>query len=179
MAFRHRSNVIRNPSLRRKTSWGGTAVAGTAYVAVGTSSKGLLLSITSTSLLDLVPATIVRTRGMLAFRSDQIAQTEDQIGALGIAVVSEQARAAGAASIPGPQTDSDWDGWYFWTPLYANLELGSGTAFQPRFQTNIMVDSKAMRKLNSNDAVVVMAENNSAVHALEIAVNLRTLFKLH
>jgi len=60
--------------------------------------------------------TIVRTRGTMSVITDQAAAGEDQIGALGMIRVTDRAIAAGIASIPGPMTDGDDDGWFLWVP---------------------------------------------------------------
>ncbi len=98
------------------------------------------------------------------------------IGAIGCGIVSDQAFAAGAASIPGPWTDQDWSGWFVWMPW----------AFRFEFTTDIgrligsftqVIDSKAMRKVQPNETVVWMAESQAA--AANVANPFRMLIKHH
>ncbi len=80
-----------------------------APVLVAAATKALVVS-TAGALT--TPFTIIRTRGFVAIASDQSTADENQIGAFGLGVVTELARAAGIASIPGAQTDAVWDGWF-------------------------------------------------------------------
>ncbi len=58
--------------------------------------------------------TVRRTIGNIWVVSDQAAADEVQVGAFGCIVVTDLAAAAGAASIPGPFTDANDDGWFVW-----------------------------------------------------------------
>ncbi len=173
----NRNSLVRGP--RRKTLWTGTEVAATGYQAVAVSSKVLLANLTAASLDPFTPATLCRTRGTFSVASDQQAADEFQVGAIGIAVVSEVARATGITAIPGPQTNSDWEGWLYWHGFSYEMAFGTAVGFHANFANEIIVDCKAMRKVNTDEAVVIVAENNSATHVFRVATNLRTLFKLH
>ena len=179
MANRIVRSRFRGGAVRRKTTWSGTGVSAVGMQPVAISSKVLLTSHTGAFLEDIAPATLVRVRGQIGVESDQTAAVEQQTGALGIAVVSEQARAAGAASLPGPQTNSDWDGWLWWYGFSYRLQVLSQSGMNPNFVHEIVVDSKAMRKIGEQDALVYMAENASASHVFNVAVNTRELWKLH
>ena len=50
--------------------------------------------------LALRPFTLIRVRGIFTIASDQSAATETQVGALGVAVVSEQAASIGVTAVP-------------------------------------------------------------------------------
>ena len=182
MPFRNRSTPhgFRSGGTRRKTQWNGTAVSAVGFQSVGTSSKVIVAEITAAGFAVIgTPLTLIWTRGQFAFWSDQIAGSEDQIGAFGIAIVSEQARAAGAASVLGPQINSDWDGWLFWHAITARMEFISAVGLEPHFATVVEIDSKAMRKVEDNMGMVIVAENASASTVFDLAINIRTLFKLH
>ena len=174
----NRGSFVRGP--RRQTRWVGSTVALTQFGTIPAASKVLFGQETAAALEAIgVPLTLVRTRGQFSYKSDQQVANEEQIGAVGLAIVSETARGAGAASIPGPQTDSDWDGWFYWSPLYASFSLASAVGFAFDEAHTTVVDSKAMRKINDDEAVVFMVENNHATHGFEFALNIRSLYKMH
>jgi len=114
-----------------------------------------------------------RTRGMWIVNSDQQSTYEDGFAALGFVVVNDLAGAAGAASIPGPVTDADDDGWFVWEPMIAlvgggTTGGGAGAAFSP--VQGARFDSKAMRRIPEGFEIAVMVENASAVFSIEVAV---------
>ena len=119
-----RSFAGRSQAQRRLTEWGASADV-TTFLAIPPATKVLDQAFTEAILEDVTPGTIVRVRGVAFVRSDQTAATEDAFGAVGFAVVSEQARAAGAASLPGPITNEDSELWFLWQPLYVTLTLVS------------------------------------------------------
>ncbi len=159
--------------------WG--AGANPAAQTVAGNTKVLLQSFTAAVLEDAAPGTIVRVRGTVMINTDQSAATEAQIGAFGMAVVTEQARVAGAASLPGPVTNAAGDHWFVWTPILSNFRLGSDIGFQEssaQHSIGFDIDSKAMRKFAVNDAIVIMVENIAA-SGFSITNFFRILFKLH
>ncbi len=91
-------------------------------------------------------------------------------------LVSDQAFAAGAVSIPGPWSDPDWGGWFVWIPWSFRFEFVSGTGIQMPGSVQIPIDSKAMRKVQPNETLVVMLESQSA--AVTVAASFRMLVKL-
>ncbi len=138
------------------------------YTVVPSGSKVLL----SFFFLDTAfEETIVRTRGIMSVASDQTAAVEDQRGALGFIRVTDRARVAGAASIPGPITDGDDDGWMVWVP-FAQKSVVNVTA-PPSMQ--YMIDSKAQRIVREGQEIAVMVENGDGVTGLTVALQLRVL----
>ncbi len=125
------------------------------------------------------PATIVRTRGTLWVGSDQVVADEFPFGALGMAVVTDEAVAAGAASIPAPEADSDSDQWFLWTPFQASLQFGSAIGFQSPSMARYDFDSKAQRKVHDGSTAVVMIENASATDGMRFLLLFRMLVMLH
>ena len=115
--------------------------------------------------------TIVRVRGELTVVSDQAVALEDQVGAFGMIRVTDRALAAGAASIPGPVTDSDDDGWFVWVPIaqVGALTVDSGSI--PPY----VIDSKAQRIIREGQSIAVMVENASAAHGLQVLLSFRAL----
>ena len=157
---------------RRQTEWG--SITSAAYQTVAASSKLNFGSFTGALLSGIVPATVVRVRGSFSIASDQGAALEDQIGAVGLIVVKELARAAGAASLPSPFTDAKDDGWF---AIQAFNQRQASDAGGESIQYPL--DSKSMRKIEDGDAIVLMVENGHATFGLKVNIYLRMLFKLH
>ena len=181
MARRFASSRPAPRAPRRQTQWLGTSVAGaSAATTVAASTSALILNLTSASLEAIgTPLTLVRTRGTFDIESDQQAASEIQVGALGLCVVTKDALAIGATAIPAPQTDSGWDGWFFWRNFKRRLNFTTAAGYRPNFSMEYVIDCKAMRKITDDMAIAVMCENSSGAHGFKINVNLRTLFKLH
>ena len=105
--------------------------------------------------------TIIRTRGLFGWSSDQTSAGEDQMGAVGIGVVSEQAATVGITAVPHPDTDAAWGGW-LWHSYYASrLSAASAVGFEPGMFHRITIDSKAMRKLGESERMIVVVENSN------------------
>ncbi len=105
-------------------------------------------------------------------------------GALGLAIVSDEAFAVGVTAIPGPFTDAPWGGW-FWHEYFhlRGVAAQSQGADIPRNTTGDMflkIDSKAQRKLGENQTIVGMIEvgaEQGTAGAVFVA-DTRMLFKL-
>jgi len=166
--------VTRGP--RRQTDWAFALLAADG-VAIPAASKVLLASIASSVLSTIAPATIVRTRGLLTIRSDQSIATELQLGAMGVAFVNEVARGLGVTALPGPSTEALWDGWFVHQFISQAYEFVSGVGTNPQYVTQYMVDSKAMRKFESDEGLVFMVENAHAATGFVATLQLRLLLK--
>ena len=129
----------------RSMIWIGSHLGETATAAT---IKTLMASL-SVAVLALRPFTVVRTRLDILIRSDQAAVSEQVRGAFGMIVVSDQAVAAGAASIPGPASETNGD-WFVYEPWNNRFEFLSSVGFAQPSGTNLVVDSKAMRKVGDN-----------------------------
>jgi len=174
MAHRKSGNVFRDGRMRRATLWAQIAPLRTNMAA----GVAVLTSQLNAAALLLRPFTIVRTRGFLLVRSDQVAATEDYGAAMAYAVVSEQAAAIGVTAVPTPDTDRASDFFFVYEELHGELdggssgptELGKYTAF----------DSKAMRKVDEDQTMVIVAENTAdSTDAVSITEGGRFLIKLH
>jgi len=151
---------------RQPTTW-ARSVGGT-QVLVAASTKVLLQTLSLSN--PGIGETVRRTRGEVLLDS---ASGGPQLGALGFVVVSDLAVAAGAASIPGPVTDSSDDGWFVWFPLM-NHVVSSGNFSQ----NPIEFDSKAMRRVEEGFTIAVMVENASASRPLEVSLGFSLLSSL-
>ena len=171
MANRVISRTIRGRAPRRSTQWIGSA-DDTAFDNLAGSTKQL-----DQSFAFAEPATIVRTRGMLWIKSDQLAASEEPFGALGMMVASDEAVAAGAASLPGPFTEDFSDSWFVWL-TWAAHQISVSSSPQAVQWGQFEIDSKAQRKVHDGDTVGVMIETGSAF-GCEFLMHFRMLVKLH
>jgi len=151
----------------RLTQWIGPANQGFQNVAATNT-----VIIASASFEE--PLTVLRVRGQVSI---SVATTADLavIGAFGLGVVSAEAFAAGAASIPGPFDNGDWGGWFVWRSFSYKLEFGDATGFY-FVPWTFEIDSKAMRKVSANEVVVFIAESQAG--AFSLSAPLRMLVKL-
>ena len=167
--------------VRRATNWIASADP-TAPTAIAAATAILHQSFTGVQLAGLAPAggTIVRTRGTLWCRSDQVTASEDPIGAFGMMIVKDTARAIGITALPKPATDSPDDDFFLWTPWQASLTFvqqdATGVQIFDRMR-RFDFDSKAQRKFTTDDALVVTMENISASAGAAFYTLFRILIK--
>ncbi len=173
MANRSRFPAARSRAPKRKVLWVGTATTADATVAAGLS---VIHSSFDPSSLGILQGTIVRTRGL--FQAFPVAFTADAnwTCAYGLCIVSDEAFAAGAASIPRPHDDDDWPGWLVHGYFSGHVEFSSGTSVLvvPQMWE---INSKAMRKVSPNETAVWMIESNSGPDLLTF-LQARVLMKL-
>jgi len=140
--------------------WIGSGVGLTTLTA----NSVQLISTLSAGALLLRPFTILRTRMLVTFESDQEAASERPFCSFGHIVVTDQASAAGAASIPDPDSiagDPDAD-WYVHQSMYHSFRLlGAADADLAPFENQYVIDSKAMRKVGPNQDVAAMTSMNA------------------
>jgi len=158
---------------KRQTEWIGSADQ--AYSGVTGDTKTLLQTFASTGSILTSRSTIIRTRGLLSISAGTEAADREIVGAMGMAVVSDQAAAAGAGSIPGPWSNQDWDGWFVWIAFAMSFGFTSAAGVLLE-HVNFLFDSKAMRKFNSGESAVVMVE--TVAQSVRVAVPFRQLYKL-
>ena len=169
--------IMRAGGRKRETIWFGGAPFS---AAVATTGVNLVTSLNAAALA-MRPFTVIRTRGVLRFSSDQEAATESYGGSFGRAVVSDQASAIGVTAVPTPTTDSASDLWYVYEFAIGRFAFGSAASFTDVGQVRI-IDSKAMRKVeDGQDLVGVIEGPGAAITATGnlIAGFVRTLVKLH
>ena len=130
-----------------------------------TAIGGTIIFALNAAALAMRPFTIIRSRFELFVFSDQSAAIEPQVGAFGIAVVSDQAVAAGVAAVPTPVTDMGSDLWFV-HQNYSGRESSTVDVSEPG--NRISIDSKAMRKVDIGQDIVVVAENDTNVGAGQI-----------
>jgi len=156
---------------RRLTEWTAT-VPEVAFVALPP----------ATAVLDSVftagdPETIIRVRGLLSIQSDQIVISEQPFGAVGLAVVTDQAVAIGVTAIPTPYADGESDKWLLHEYWAASMEVATAVSIA-NISQRFVLDSKAMRKVSPDETVVLVIENGSAGGGAIYRLDLRILSKL-
>jgi len=145
--------VLRGGVQRRETLWIPTVAWEFNSLAVNSVN---LIDTFNAAALALRPFTIVRTRGYLHIHSDQFAATEDQAITYGEIVVSDQAVAAGAASIPAPEANAGSDFHVFEQLVNSFLFLSAVGTQVHGFGRSF--DSKAMRKVDLGEDLAIMIE---------------------
>ncbi len=162
---------------RRETFWLGGVTTLTSFPVAAT--KVLLTSLNAGALA-LRPFTVVRTRGLLYLRSDQVVATEEQSGAYGEAVVSEQASAVGITAVPGPVSNADSELFHVFQAI-ATAFFFSSAAGMGVNGAGFVIDSKAMRKVeDGQDLITIYESDAAAVSAGQVVKTYsRLLVKLH
>ena len=152
----------------RLTEWTGPALQ--SYVNVATTGATIVSSVAFEE-----PATVIRTRGRVSVAPQTFGADLEITGAIGMGIVTQEAFAAGVAAVPEPWTDADWGGWFVWRSFGYKFELVDATGTL-QVDWGFEVDSKAMRKVSSNEVLVVVAE--SQLGAFKIFDGTRHLIKL-
>jgi len=175
---------FRSPALRqgqrRATTWVASAdVTATTNLAAAAASLDQSLTESALGALGLLPSTIIRTRGSIWVRSDQVAASRTPFGAVGFGIVSEQAGVAGVASLPTPITEEQSELWFvhqFWLADFVFVTAAGfgGSEGMARYD----FDSKAMRKIQEGERVVVVMENGASAGGIDYVLKFRMLFKL-
>ena len=123
------------------------------------------------------PFTIVRTHLEVQVTSDQIGATERGVLGVGMAVVSDQAVAVGAAAVPAPIDDLDSDLFFLIKLLFYEFTFVTAAGFDSVSGTQASIDSKAMRKVNNDQEAVVVAQTGTVGARFQIGG--RILIKEH
>jgi hypothetical protein len=117
----------------------------------------LLFGHSPSSSFDL---TILRIRGLFTVSSDQNSTTEDQVGVMGAIIVSDNAFAAGAASVPGPIADAA-DHWMLWMPFIHRYNVVTAVGVMEGFAHQHPVDNKAQRVIEAGETLAFIVESGS------------------
>ena len=154
---------VRGP--RRATAWD----AFTPFHATVGSGAAVLIE-TQTPAVAL---TVVRLRGELLVMMDTStgAAGEFAIVGLGIAVVNAATATAGVASLPTPVTDAEWGGWLWHAFVPMGFEpAAAGATGDLESRSRVVIDNKAMRKLSTDDVMVLVAENGVLTGAFSVEI---------
>jgi len=160
---------VASRGVRRQTAWSG--LPDQAFIAVAAAGATLLSAITFEA-----PGTIVRSRGQLSVRPTSTTADGEFVGAFGVGLVSREAFDVGITAIPHPYRDADWGGWMVWQPWALRFDsITQAGVLLSSWSFNI--DSKAMRKVEPNSAMVFVAESQGG--AVSVANTVRILQMLH
>jgi len=113
----------------------------------------------SAGALALAPFTVVRTRGVWHVRTDATGAAEFYSVSLGFAQVSVQASTIGVSAIPTPVTDGGSGNFFVYETISGFHELVTDVG---KLEGGRMLtfDSKAMRKIQEEDDVVIVQETS-------------------
>ena len=173
MARRGHGRFTRPPAKTRL--WIGAGVVEKTLVS---GASQLLTTLNAAALL-LLPFTILRTRLVISYLSDQITQSEFTQGAYGEIVVSESASTVGITAVPTPIEEPEAD-FYVFQGMMQSFLLSSAVGISEIGGAGsiTVVDSKAMRKVGLDDDVVAVFSQRAAFGAT-IAIEGRQLLQLH
>ena len=177
-AFRGRSRTMTAP---RKRSWAVGPRVGATPLTLGT-TPNQLWGVTAVPNIDGL--TLVRLRGeILIYLLTASAVGDGFSGALGICIASDEAVAAGAASIPDPRmaNDGDWNGWLFHQifDVHAATTTAGDLAQSPAGIFRMTIDNKAMRKIPVGSTIVgVLGATEVGTATGEVWSNTRSLILL-
>jgi len=161
---------------RRETQW--VAIAETQTALAGANSALLFTGLTA-ALLGMRPFTIIRTRGVMHIRSDNVAADETYGGGLSFAVVSDQALAIGVTAVPTPMTDRDSDLFFVFEEMYSRQEVFTSVGVESTVGEFKEWDSKGARKVEEGQDVAIVIEAGSLSSGVTMIKAGRMLIKLH
>ena len=155
----------------RTTQWFGSAQPTLKALAGLTFAEDQTLVAAGLAKL---PFTVTRVVGSIYIGNDQVAALERPFGALGFAVVSDQAEGIGGASLPDPIGDMSSDLWF----VYRSFgEIGGPVVGNPF--SEFKFDSRGQRKVEDGSTIVIMVSNGAAAaHILNYVLFFRMLVKL-
>ena len=156
---------------RPNRNWAGTVPA--AYAAVPANNKLLLATFVLSS--EGIDETILRVVGTVSVISDQVAATEDQIGAIGMCLATDTAVAVGIGSLPDPVTDVGDDIWFMYQSFAQRFVVADATGLNPNSAQNYLVNSRAKRIVSSGMTICIIAANATAAQGFNIAFPMRLL----
>ena len=157
---------------RRETLWFGFGPTNATLTVAG----GTIMFALSAGGLARRPFTVLRTYTELMLVSDQAAAIETQILGWGWAVVSDEAVAIGVTAVPTPITDIESDLWFQHKVLMADESNLTDRTKSGGFAS---LDSKAMRKVESGQDLVGVAELSTVGSGFVVSVAGRMLIQLH
>ena len=162
---------------KRSTVWEG----GSFNISVVTSGSSFISLVSEAILEQIVNPTIVRIRGeVLVTLLSSAAVPSSTFVFLGIKLASQAAFGASAVEVPGTDIGSDW----IWWKTVALVLLTGGTVASPNgdgrnSNVRFEIDSKAMRKVRSNEQLVLVAQNIASESTTTVGIDggVRVLLK--
>ena len=143
-----------------------------------TTVQGIIGSVTIAELSG-PKLTLLRSRGRLLLTSVPASASASTVVGLGLIVVSANALAVGGTSVPGPLNDQGaawlWHSYFgvdaaHWITAVSNAGFGA-------LEQDVMIDAKAMRKVEPDQSVALIGElSSSDFSSVEVTGGLRFLF---
>ena len=175
MARRTRGRFVR-PAPKTKM-WVGNGLVSLTMPASTKTLQGTYGAV----ILALRPFTILRTRLLVIYVTDQVTASEAPFGTLGFIIVTDTATGVGVTAVPNPSgVDGDADAdWFVYQTMGDQVFSDNGTNFlQMRAGRQYVIDSKAMRKVGPNDDMAMVTDQQNAVGA-SLTIMGRQLIQLH
>ena len=165
--------VVRAP--KRPTFWEGAT--GEFSIATGTVSMAVIVS--EATLENVPEPTLIRIHGEVFVNvTARTAANDVAVIAMGMILQSAAAIAAGVGSMPLPSSDigSSWI-WHRQVVMRSNIAPANGTDIGGN--ARILIDNKAMRKVNNNQGLVMIVQNVAGIGTITASITLasRILFK--
>ena len=167
-------------SQKRRTGWEEGPFTTQLSVSSGTP---VLWTVGQTNSAD--GFTIARLRGSWGLHLTSAASVGDGFGQVGFAIgkVALSAFTAGIASVPTPLTEIEWEGWLYHEMISDLKSLQTAVPFSTdggMGARNGVIDSKAMRKFNSDEVIFGALEtaDETGAASLVFTANTRMLVYL-
>ncbi len=138
------------------------AWTGIPGIALGTAAAG---TFQGASVAFGASATILRIRGSCLCQFDGVADNAQQFITFGLGIISSDAFAAGAGSVPDPAGEPEYD-WMYWRTvelLRTFVDAAGAEISMVGCQFRFDIDSKAMRKVKPGQSLAWQFETTSAV----------------
>ena len=154
MPYARGSTRSRIVSTRRRTGWEEGPGVNTQF-----SSAGSIAGILGAGQAFVVDGnTIVRMRGFFELiLKTAVSAGDGFIGAIGIGVVDMPAFTVGVTAVPTPITEVEWEGW-LWHEFFQLTSPTVTAGITSSMAIRHMIDSKAMRKIESDRTVYAAIE---------------------
>jgi len=143
----------------RLTTWRAIPLTRTTLTATG----GTIINSLDSVELAKRPFTIIRVHLEVMIELDQLVTSEQYLTAIGMCVVSSQANAIGVTAVPTPMTDIESDLWFLHRFMFGNISVGTVVGFEEPGSREYALDTKAQRKVDDDQDVVIVGEVNSTV----------------
>jgi len=133
---------------RRKTHWTELRAVPADFTATGS-------TLIASTAVGHEGETLVRTRGYISgVLTVASAPGDGFFGAIGMAIVTVAAATIGITAIPTPLTEAGWDGWF----VHRYFDCRAGLSGSNDQLVALDIDSKAMRKANEDEQIVMVLE---------------------
>jgi len=162
-------------SVKRSTFWEG----GSTQFSIPTASVAVATVVTEAELENIPNPTLIRIHGsVLISVTARTAAADSAVISMGMILQSAAAVTAGVGSMPLPFTDigSAWI-WHRQVLVRSLIAPPNGTDLAGNVR--ITIDNKAMRKVNPNQALVMIVQNTVQTGTITVSISSaqRLLFK--